>query len=123
MRNFLWFSLLLTGLALFGCDSTEKPVTQKEPVKQEPVGTKEAQAVASTVVSVVRQIAAAAVIGLGLWQVRPWLGGIDHTSLDGAVRLAAVLVPTGLIYVAGVSVLGGTELKTLLATFKGSGDE
>jgi len=80
-------------------------------------------AVASTVFSVIRQIAAAAVIGLGLWQTRPWLAGIDHTNIDGMLRLAAVLVPAGLIYVAGVTVLGGTELKTLFATFKGSGDE
>jgi len=52
MRKFLCFSLLLTGLALFGCDSTEKPVTQQEPAKKEVVTTKEAQPVASTVTTV-----------------------------------------------------------------------
>jgi len=83
----------------------------------------EGSAVGSTLLSMARQIAAAAAIGLGLWQIRPWLAGIDHTSMEGALRLAAVLVPAGMIYVAGVTLLGGTELKTLLATFKGSGDE
>jgi predicted CXXCH cytochrome family protein len=52
MRNFLWFSLLLTGLVLFGCDSSEEPVTQQEPAKEEVVTTKEAQPVASTVATV-----------------------------------------------------------------------
>jgi predicted CXXCH cytochrome family protein len=52
MRNFLWFSLLLTGLVLFGCDSSEEPVTQQEPAKKEVVTTKEAQPVASTVTTV-----------------------------------------------------------------------
>mgnify|MGYP001816919078 FL=1 len=79
-------------------------------------------AVNSTVVAVARQTAAAGLIGFGLWQVRPWLGGIDHTNLDGALRLVAVLLPAGLAYVFCVTVLGGTELKTLLATFRGSHD-
>jgi putative peptidoglycan lipid II flippase len=75
-------------------------------------------AVRSTLAAVSRQAAAAALIGFGLWQLRPWLGGIDHTSLDGALRLAAALLPAGVIYVACVTVLGGSELKTLLDTFR-----
>jgi predicted CXXCH cytochrome family protein len=52
MRNFLWFSLLLSGLVLFGCNSSEEPATQQEPAKKEVVTTKEAQPVTSTVTSV-----------------------------------------------------------------------
>jgi putative peptidoglycan lipid II flippase len=79
-------------------------------------------AVRSTLVAVARQTVAAGLIGIGLWQIRPWLGGIDRTSLHGALRLLSVLLPAGLIYVGCVTALGGSELKTLLATFRGSRD-
>lgn len=78
--------------------------------------------VGPTLVAVTRQIVAAAGIAVGLFQVRPWLAGIDHTSIDGAFRLAAVLAPAGVLYIAAVTLLGGRELATLLATFKRGGD-
>ncbi len=75
-----------------------------------------------TFVAVMRQVLVAAVLYIALVQIRPWLAGIDHTSLDAALRMAAVLAPTAGVYVLGVSLLGGRELATLLATFKGKGD-
>ncbi len=68
--------------------------------------------------AVARQAAAAAAVGAGLWRVAPWLAGVERTSLDGALRMLAVLVPAGLVYVVLVTVLGGREIPTLLATFK-----
>ena len=76
-----------------------------------------------TVIAVLRQGAVAAVLVAALLRVRPWLAGIDHTSLDGAVRLALVLAPAGALYVAGVTLLGGRELATLVSTFKTGGSE
>ena len=72
-------------------------------------------------VAVLRQAAAAALVAVVLVQVRPWLGGIEHTSLDGALRLAVTLLPVGALYLAVVSLLGGRELGTLMATFRGRG--
>ena len=69
--------------------------------------------------AVARQGAVAGLMALGLMQSRPWLAGIDHTSLDGALRLAAVLVPAGGLYILAVTLLGGRELATLVASFKG----
>jgi putative peptidoglycan lipid II flippase len=80
-------------------------------------------AVGPALVSVVRQSVVAAMLVVGLLWVRPWLGSVDHTSLDAALRMALVLAPTGIVYVLGVSVLGGRELATLLATFRKGGDE
>jgi len=77
--------------------------------------------VGPTVIAVLRQIAAAAAVAYGLVQVRPWLAGIDHTSVDGALRLAVVLAPAGILYVAAVTLLGGRELAALAATFKRGG--
>lgn len=65
-----------------------------------------------------RQVVASAVIGVVLLELRWWLAGIDHTSLAGAFRLAAVLVPTVVAYVALVTLFGGRELANLMATFK-----
>jgi putative peptidoglycan lipid II flippase len=79
-------------------------------------------AVGSTAVAVLRQSAVAAAIGVVLWRIAPWLAVVENTSLDGLLRLLAVLVPTGVAYVAGVTLLGGSELKTLLATIKGGGE-
>ena len=76
-----------------------------------------------TLVAVGRQAAATAVLAVGLWQVRPWLVGIDHTSLTAALRVGAVLLPAGAIYVGLVTLLGGRELPMLLATFKGRAAE
>ncbi len=76
-----------------------------------------------TLVAVMRQGVVAVVLVVALLQVRPWLAGIDHTSLDGAVRLGLVLGPAGALYVAGVTLLGGRELATLLATFRSGGTE
>jgi len=76
-----------------------------------------------TFAAVGRQILAAGVVALGLSQVRPWLGGIDHTSVDGALRLAGVLLPAGAVYVGLVTLLGGRELRLLLSTFKGEANK
>ena len=73
--------------------------------------------------AVTRQAVVAAILAAVLLRVRPFLAAIDHTGLDGALRLTAVLIPTGLVYVAGVTLLGGRELATLTATFKKGGDE
>jgi hypothetical protein len=54
----------------------------------------------------------------GLVLARPWLAEIDHTSLDGAIRMAAVLLPAGAVYIGLVTALGGRELSLLLSTFK-----
>jgi putative peptidoglycan lipid II flippase len=71
-----------------------------------------------TVVAILRQLAAATVVGLGLIWVVPWLGNIDSTSLNGALRLLIVLVPAGVVYVALVTGLGGREMAALAATFR-----
>lgn len=75
-------------------------------------------AVASTLLAVLRQLGAAVVLGVGLLQVRGWLAAVDRTSLEGAARLTAVLIPAALVYVAGVSLLGGRELAQLRATLR-----
>jgi len=76
-----------------------------------------------TFVAVGRQILAAGVLAVGLIQVRPWLAGIDHTSFDGALRLAGILFPAGVVYVGLVTLFGGRELRLLLSTFKGEANE
>ena len=55
----------------------------------------------------------------GLYHLRPWLATIEHTSLDGAVQLAVVLLPAGALYVGLVTLFGGRELALLLSTFRG----
>jgi putative peptidoglycan lipid II flippase len=74
---------------------------------------------ADALVAVGRQLVAGAALAAGLYSVRPWLASVDHTSLDGALRLATVLVPAGVLYVGLVTLLGGRELGLLLSTFKG----
>ena len=71
-----------------------------------------------TLVSVGRQVVAAAVVGFGLWRISPWLADVERTSLDGALRMFTVLAPAGLAYAVLVTALGGREIPTLLATFK-----
>jgi len=66
-----------------------------------------------------RQLVAGVGLATGLYFTRPWLGTIDHTSLDGAVRLAAVLAPAGAAYIGLVTLLGGRELGLLLSAFRG----
>jgi putative peptidoglycan lipid II flippase len=68
--------------------------------------------------AVLRQVVASALIGAGVFVVRPWLGNIDHTSLEGAIRMAVVLIPAGGIYVGIVNVLGGRELATILGALR-----
>jgi len=68
--------------------------------------------------AVARQAAASAVVAAALLKLRWWLGGIDHTSLSGGLRLAAVLAPTMVLYVGLVTLLGGRELAMLVATFR-----
>jgi putative peptidoglycan lipid II flippase len=75
--------------------------------------------VANAFLALGRQLVAGALLAVGLYFARPWLASIDHTSLDGALRLAAVLMPAGALYVGVVTVLGGSELRLLLSTFKG----
>lgn len=74
---------------------------------------------APSAAAVARQLAATAVVTVLLYQLRPWLAGIDRTSLEGALRLAAVLLPAGAAYVGLVTLLGGTELRVLASSFKG----
>ena len=45
---------------------------------------------AGALIAVGRQLAGGAVMAAGLYLTKPWLASIDHTSLDGALRLAAV---------------------------------
>jgi putative peptidoglycan lipid II flippase len=71
-----------------------------------------------TLSAVGRQVAASGVMAAGLLVARPWLVGIDHTSLDGAIRMAAVLLPAGAVYIGLVTALGGREVSLLLSTFK-----
>jgi putative peptidoglycan lipid II flippase len=71
-----------------------------------------------TLSAVSRQLAASGVMTAGLVLARPWLAEIDHTSLDGAIRMAAVLLPAGAVYIGLVTALGGRELSLLLSTFK-----
>ena len=75
-----------------------------------------------TLAAVGRQVAASGIMAAGLIQARPWLAGIGHTSVDGAIRLAVVLLPAGLAYVGLVTLLGGRELSLLLSTLKGGGE-
>ena len=79
--------------------------------------------VTRALIAVGRQIVGCAVIAAGLFFVKPWLASIDHTSWVGAVRLAAVLIPTGVVYLSVVTLLGGRELSLLLSTFKGGSKE
>ncbi len=65
-----------------------------------------------------RQAVAAAVVAVVLRYVLPWLAAIDHTSLDGAIRLSAVLTLAAVIYVGVVALLGGTELRLLASALK-----
>jgi putative peptidoglycan lipid II flippase len=67
---------------------------------------------------VVRQVVACTVIGIALVRVRPWLAGLDHTSLEGLTRLAVVIGPALIAYVGLVVVLGGREVATLIAAFR-----
>ena len=68
---------------------------------------------------VLRQVAVSGAVAVVLYQLRPWLAGVDHTSFDGALRLAIVLVPTSAIYVGLVTLLGGNELQLLASAFRG----
>jgi hypothetical protein len=77
--------------------------------------------VTGALIAVGRQLAGGAVMAAGLYSTKPWLASIDHTSWDGALRLAAVLVPAGAMYVGLVTLLGGRELSLLLSTFRGGG--
>jgi hypothetical protein len=74
-----------------------------------------------TLSAVGRQLAASGVMAAGLLVARPWLAGIDHTSLDGAIRMAAVLLPAGAVYIGLVTLLGGREVSLLLSTLKRGG--
>ena len=65
-----------------------------------------------------RQVVAAGVVAVALQLVRPWLTAIDHTSLDGGLRLAAVLLPVAAAYVGIVTVLGGRELRLLASALR-----
>ncbi len=74
---------------------------------------------AEIIVAVGRQVVASGVVALGLVQVKPWLFGVDHTSLDGALRMATILFPSGAAYVGLVTLFGGRELSLLLSTVRG----
>ncbi|MCU0303397.1 MAG: murein biosynthesis integral membrane protein MurJ [Thermoanaerobaculales bacterium] len=80
------------------------------------------KAAGTAAIAIGRQVLVAAVVGVALLRLRPWLGSIDHTSLDGALRMAAALGSTGLAYAAGVTLLGGREIRELLAAVRSGGD-
>lgn len=75
-------------------------------------------AIGPTLVGVGRQLAAAAAVGWLLLALRPWLAGVDHTSLGGALRMGVVLAAAGGLYAALVTLLGGSEIRTLWATIR-----
>jgi putative peptidoglycan lipid II flippase len=68
-----------------------------------------------------RQLVASGVVAAALQFVRPWLAAITHTSLEGGLRLAAVLVPAAVLYIGVVTLLGGTELRMLASTLRRGG--
>jgi putative peptidoglycan lipid II flippase len=74
---------------------------------------------APVLVAVGRQFFASAAVGIGLTQTLPWLTGIDYTSAGAAVKLAVVLIPAGIVYLALVSVLGGREFLEVREALKG----
>jgi len=78
--------------------------------------------IAPALVAVARQVLASAAVALALLQAQPWLASIDHTSLAGALRLGAVLLPTAVVYAGLVSLLGGRELRSLVAAVRARGD-
>ncbi len=65
-----------------------------------------------------RQAAAAAVAGWALWRGVELIGVVEHTSLGGALRLGAVLLPAAAGYVVLVRILGGKEPGLLAAVFR-----
>jgi putative peptidoglycan lipid II flippase len=75
--------------------------------------------VSRAVLALGRQLVAGGALAVGLYLTRPWLGPIETTSLDGAIRLGAILLPSGAGYVGLVTLLGGGELRLLLSTFRG----
>jgi putative peptidoglycan lipid II flippase len=75
--------------------------------------------VTTTLLALGRQIMAGGALAVALFFTRPWLVSIETTSLDGALRLAAALIPAGVAYVGLVTLLGGRELRLLLSTFRG----
>jgi putative peptidoglycan lipid II flippase len=75
--------------------------------------------VPKAVLALGRQLVAGSALAIGLYLARSRMGSIESTSLDGALRLAAVLLPSGVAYVALVTLLGGSELRLLFSTFRG----
>jgi putative peptidoglycan lipid II flippase len=73
---------------------------------------------APALVAVARQAVASAAVALALFRAQPWLAGIDHTSLAGALRLGTVLAATAVVYAGLVSLLGGRELRTLVTAVR-----
>jgi len=76
--------------------------------------------VRQTLAALARQAVAAAAVAVALVAVRPWVADIGSTSLVGALRLAAVLLPAGALYVALVMAMGGREPGRLLAVVRHS---
>jgi len=71
-----------------------------------------------TLVAVARQVAASAVVGLGLVWSRPWLADVTTTSVTGCLKLGAVLGGGAVLYLGLVSLCGGGELAALLDAFR-----
>ncbi len=69
-----------------------------------------------------RQVAAALLLGVALLQLRPWLVTVDHTSLEGLLRLAGVVLPAVAAYVGLVTLLGGREMSVLFSALR-TGDD
>jgi putative peptidoglycan lipid II flippase len=65
-----------------------------------------------------RQLVASGALAVILLRIRPWLVDVQVTSLDGAAKLAAVLLPAAAFYIATVTLLGGREVHALVATLR-----
>jgi putative peptidoglycan lipid II flippase len=77
----------------------------------------------SALIAVARQVVASAVVAMVLLQLRPWVDSVDHTSLIGILKLAAVLASAAAAYLATVVLLRGTEPSVLLNTLRRKVDE
>ena len=72
-------------------------------------------------VSIARQAVAAAVVGTAVWMLGGTLATVDQTGLREAFRVAAVLLPAGLVYTGLVTVTGGREARSMVEAVSGRG--
>jgi len=75
-----------------------------------------------SMLAVGRQLIGGGALGAALWLTRPWLAVVTRTTLAGAFRLVAVLVPAAVLYAGIVTLLGGGELAVLRQGLARRGD-